>query len=56
MLEYAVSQCEKNPSLWVLSSNVEAQRLYERFGFIKSGRTKELKHNLYELEMVYAKG
>ena len=56
MLEYAMSKCASYPMLWVLNTNQGALRLYERLGFHKSGKIKELKNGLFEIEMVYKKG
>ena len=56
LLNFALSQCNGLPTLWVLNSNTNAQRLYERVGFVKSGQIKGLKNNLYEVEMIYQKG
>ncbi len=56
LLEFAMRQCERQPTLWVLNTNPGAQRLYERLGFVKSGRLKELKNDLFEIEMIYQKG
>ena len=51
LLEYAISQCEGEPCLWVLSNNAGARRLYLRHGFRESGRQKRLRDDLYEMEL-----
>lgn len=51
LLEFAVSQCEGPPRLWVLSSNEGARRLYHRMGFVETGKQTWLNDSLYELEM-----
>lgn len=53
LLHFAMAQCSR-PSLWVLSSNKGAYRLYSREGFVLSGRTKLLNNTLLEHEMVYS--
>ena len=56
LLEYAMTQCNGNPSWWVMNINRDARRLYERCGFVPSGQTKKLKDGLFEIEMKYKKG
>ena len=56
LLEFAMTKCEENPTLWVLNTNETALRLYERLGFVPSGQIKELKNNLFEIELIYRKG
>lgn len=56
LLSHAIKQCEGIPTLWVLNINRDAKRLYERMGFAESGRIKQLKNNLFEIEMIYQKG
>lgn len=51
LLEFAVSQCQSLPTLWILSNNEAAYRLYTRYGFWKTGSRKQLKDDLYELEL-----
>ena len=50
LLNYACSLC-KHPVLWVLSSNERAIALYEKRGFGFTGKEKQLKGTLKELEM-----
>ena len=38
LLQFAVGQCPDTPSLWILENNVNAERLYRRMGFTKTGR------------------
>lgn len=51
LLQFAINQCSNAPTLWVLSCNIRAQKLYERCGFHPTGRTIPRKNGLYELEM-----
>lgn len=51
LLVFAVRQCEGVPTLWILSNNPGARRLYVRHGFTETGSRKQLKGFLYELEM-----
>ena len=55
LLQYALSKCEGTPALWVLNTNQAARRLYEWLGFVKSGKIKQLKNDLYEIEMICRK-
>jgi len=56
MIGHAMSLCDGVPALWVLSTNQAALWLYDWLGFVKSGRSKELKNDLFEIEMIYRKG
>jgi GNAT superfamily N-acetyltransferase len=51
LLKYAISICSDNPTLWILNNNFKAQRFYERNGFQLTGQKKQLKDDLYEIEM-----
>lgn len=51
LLHFAIRQCNNAPTLWVLSNNLRAQALYERFGFHPTGQIIPRKNSLYELEM-----
>ena len=50
LLEFAAEQC-KTPCLWVLNTNEQARRFYERRGFSLTGKEKVLSETLKELEM-----
>lgn len=55
LLKYAIQQCEGIPILWVLNINKGAYHLYARNGFKETGRRKQLKENLYEVELALKK-
>ena len=50
LLEFAAGQC-KAPRLWVLNTNHRARRLYEKRGFVLTGRETVLSETLKKLEM-----
>lgn len=52
LLQFAVGQCSGTPSLWILENNENAERLYRRFGFTKSGRINAITNQLAEIEFV----
>lgn len=54
LLNYAIEQCEGVPSLWILNINEDAYRLYTRRGFAETGNRKQLKGNLFELELAWS--
>ena len=51
LLRFAMERCEGNATLWVLSNNRDARRLYERIGFAATGEAKHLSGILSEIEM-----
>ena len=51
LLKFAMARCQGTPTLWILSSNQGARRLYERHGFRETGRTKYLSDTLLEQEL-----
>lgn len=51
LLTYAVEKCTESPSLWILSTNAGAKRLYERNGFKPTGNIVQHTGGLYELEL-----
>ena len=50
LLKYAVSLCPDTPTLWILENNVNAERLYRRIGFRKTGRVHTVTDGLDEIE------
>ena len=55
LLKFAIEKCTETPTLWILSTNDGAKRLYERNGFVETGKIKQLTENLYELELRFAR-
>jgi len=51
LLQFAMAQCVSSPQLWVLDNNIDARRLYERFGFTQTGKRNQLRPDLYEIEL-----
>lgn len=51
LLQFATGQCVGRPTLWILSGNEGARRLYERNGFRLTGNRNQIAEDLYELEM-----
>ena len=51
LLHFAIDQCVEMPTLWILSNNDGARKLYERQGFCLTGKKKQLTNVLYEMEM-----
>lgn len=50
LLRHAMAQCCAYPTLWCLSSNTDAIRLYKRSGFAPTGRRHRLSACLDEIE------
>ena len=50
LLQFAIGQCPGTPSLWILENNVNAERLYCRMGFTKTGRINAITDTLAEIE------
>ena len=53
LLHYVLKQCHDIPSLWILSNNDRANAFYKKYGFVESGRKKQLRNNLFEVELVF---
>lgn len=53
LLTFAIQHCVGNPSLWILSNNADAYRLYARNGFRKTGEKKRLTDRLHEIELAW---
>ena len=51
LLAYAERLCVGVPTLWILSGNEAARRLYEKHGYAFTGCRKQLSEVLYEMEM-----
>lgn len=50
LLQYAIDQCTDTPTLWILENNTDAERLYRRMGFMRTGRRNALTSDLDEIE------
>ena len=50
LLQFAVSQCDGIPTLWILENNINAERLYRRNGFKPTGRKNSHTGQLEEVE------
>lgn len=53
LLQFALQQCDAVPTLWVLSNNAPALAFYQKHGFLFTGKRKQLRDDLFELEMVH---
>ncbi len=51
LLLFAIGQCSQTPTLWLLSNNERAYRLYAKHGFVKTGQVHRLNDTLYEFEL-----
>ena len=52
LLQYVIQQCNDIPSLWILSNNERAYAFYRKYGFVESGKRKQLRNNLFEIELI----
>ena len=50
LLQYAIDQCTDTPTLWILENNINAERLYQRMGFVRTGRRNSIASGLDEIE------
>lgn len=50
LLEFAMGKCREVPTLWILENNKDAERLYLRMGFYKTGRRNAITIKLDEIE------
>ena len=50
LLQYAIDQCTDTPTLWILENNINAERLYQRIGFVRTGRINPITNGLDEIE------
>ena len=53
LLHYVLKQCHDIPSLWILSNNDRANTFYKKHGFVESGKKKQLRNDLFEVELVF---
>ena len=53
LLHYVLKQCHDIPSLWILSNNDRANAFYKKYGFVESGRKKQLRNDLFEVELFF---
>ena len=53
LLQYAADQCAGTPTLWILENNTNAERLYRRMGFRKTGRKNTIADGLDEIEFEF---
>ena len=51
LLQFAVGQCSDTPSVWILENNVNAERLYCRMGFTRTGKINVITDKLAEIEL-----
>ena len=50
LLQYAIDKCTDTPTLWILENNINAERLYQRMGFVRTGRRNSIASGLDEIE------
>lgn len=53
LLLFAVRQCPRAPTLWILENNQKAYSLYFKYGFRKTGKKNRLSESLSEIEMKF---
>ena len=52
LLQHALDCCSGVLSLWILSNNNRAYAFYKKHGFRESGNKKQLRDDLFEVEMI----
>lgn len=52
LLQYILQECNGTPRLWILSNNPKANAFYKKHGFTESGKRKQLRSNLFEVEFI----
>ncbi len=52
LLQYVLQQCIGVPSLWILSNNERTNAFYRKYGFIESGKRKQLQNDLFEIGLI----
>ena len=52
LLRFACGKCPGKPTLWILENNTNAARLYQREGFVQTGRRNNIDKGLDEIEFV----
>lgn len=55
LLRYAISRCSGTPVLWILENNTRARQLYQRAGFIATGRRNAITDGLDEIEFALSR-
>lgn len=55
LLRHAIGCCDGVPTLWILSNNHDAARLYEREGFQLTGNSSPITSQLNEIEYIMAR-
>lgn len=53
LLKFAMNKCDGTPSLWILENNIDAERLYLRNGFRRSGKLNAISKKISEIELIY---
>lgn len=51
LLQFAIEQCIGIPTLWILESNTNAKRLYQKMGFQETGKIRAITEGLDEIEL-----
>lgn len=52
LLQFVIKECDDIPLLWILSNNQRADSFYKKHGFAESGNKKQLRNDLFEIEMI----
>ena len=51
LLEYAISRCSADPTLWIISTNVRARNFYLKHGFRATGQELKRSSSMTEIEL-----